>query len=74
MKTKIMYLLLTLKRFDQDTQKKVILNNNLFLLYFVTLLTKVEPILTSELWIHAIWSSINKVQRHYLSWAVKMVI
>ena len=45
MKTKIMYLLLTLKRFDQNTQKKVILNNNLFLLYFVTLLTKVEPIL-----------------------------
>ena len=74
MKTKIMYLLLTLKRFDQNAQKKVILNNNLFLLYFVTLLTKVEPILTSELWIHVIWSSINKVQRHYLSWAVKMVI
>lgn len=74
MKTKIMYLLLTQKRFDQNTQKKVILNKNSFLLYFVTLLTKVEPILTCELWIHAMWSSINKVQLHYLSWTLKMGI
>ena len=43
-----MYLLLTQKRLDQNTQKKIILNKNLFLLYFLTLLKKVEPILAYE--------------------------